>query len=58
VKFAEERAQIQKDKEKLLMEQIGVKEAITRALLSAMGLKHMEEDPVESQVGKLFESIQ
>jgi hypothetical protein len=39
------------------MEQIGVKEAITRALRFVTGLEQMEEDPVESQVGKLVESI-
>jgi hypothetical protein len=58
VKFAEDRVQIQKEKEQLLMEQIGVKEAVTRALRSVTGLEQMEEDPVESQVGKLVEAIQ
>jgi hypothetical protein len=33
-KFAEDKAQIQKEKEQLLAEQIGVKEAVTRALRS------------------------
>jgi hypothetical protein len=46
-KFAEDRAQIQKEKEQLLTEKIGVKEAVTRALHSVTGLEQMEEDPVE-----------
>jgi chromosome segregation ATPase len=57
-KFAEDRAQIQKEKEQLLMEQIGVKEAVTRALRSVSGLAQMEEETTESQVGKLVEAIQ
>jgi hypothetical protein len=56
--FAEDRAQIQKEKEQLLANQIEVKEAVTRALCFVMGLEHMEEHPVESQVGKLAKSIQ
>jgi hypothetical protein len=42
----------------LLVEKIGVKEAVIRVLHSMKGLKHMEEDLVESQVGKLVEAIQ
>ena len=57
-KFAEDRVQIQKEKEQLLAEHIGVKEAVTRALHSVTGLEQMGEDPVESQVGKLVEAIQ
>jgi hypothetical protein len=38
-KFAEDRVQIQKEKEQLLAEKIGVKEAVTRALCSMMGLE-------------------
>jgi hypothetical protein len=57
-KFAEDRAQIQKEKEQLLTEQMGVKEAVTRALHSVMGLAQMEEETTESQVGKLVEAIQ
>jgi hypothetical protein len=57
-KFAEDRAQIQKEKEQLLAEKIGVKEAVIRALHFVMGLEQMEEDPVERQVGKLVEAIQ
>jgi hypothetical protein len=37
VKFVEDRAQIQKEKEQLLAEQIGVKEVVTRALRSVTG---------------------
>jgi hypothetical protein len=40
------------------MEQVGVKEAITRALRSMTGLEKNEEDPVEHQVAQLVESIQ
>jgi hypothetical protein len=57
-KFAEDRAQIQKEKEQLLANQIGVKEAVIRALRFLVGLEWMEEDPVEIQVGKIVESIQ
>jgi VIT1/CCC1 family predicted Fe2+/Mn2+ transporter len=58
VKFAEDKAQIQKEKEQLLTEQMGVKEAVTRALHSVSGLTQIEEDTVESQVEKLAEAIQ
>jgi hypothetical protein len=58
VKFAEDRAQIQKEKEKLLTEQMGVKETVTRALRSVTGLEQREEETTESQVGKLDEAIQ
>lgn len=40
------------------MEKIGVKEAITRALFSMLGMAQMEEETTESQVGKLAEAIQ
>jgi hypothetical protein len=39
----------------LLAEQIGVREVVTRALHSVLGLDHMEEEIAESQVGKLVE---
>jgi hypothetical protein len=42
----------------LLPKQIGVKEAVTRELRSVIGLEQMEEDLMESQVGKLAEAIQ
>jgi hypothetical protein len=34
-----------------------VKEAVTRALFSVLGLAHMEEETMENQVGKLVEYI-
>jgi hypothetical protein len=57
-KFEEERAQIQQEKEKLLVEQVRVKEAVNRALRSVMGLEQKEEEPVEHQVAQLAETIQ
>jgi hypothetical protein len=36
---------------------MGVKEAVTIALLYVLGLAQIEEDTMESQVGKLVESI-
>jgi hypothetical protein len=42
----------------LLAEHIRVKEVVTRELCSVMCLEQMEEDKVESQVGKLVEAIQ
>jgi hypothetical protein len=57
-KFEEDREQIQKEKEQLLVEQIGVREAVTRALRSVPGLAQMEEETTEIQVGKLTEAIQ
>jgi chromosome segregation ATPase len=57
-KFEEEKAQIQQEKEQLLVEQIGVKEAVSRALRSVTGLEKKEEDPVEHQVAQLAEAIQ
>jgi hypothetical protein len=41
----------------LLTEQVGVKEAVCRALRSVTGLEKMEEDPMENQVVKLVEAI-
>jgi hypothetical protein len=57
-KFAEDRAQIQKEKEQFLVKKMGVKEAVIRALRSVTGLEYMEEETAESQVGKLVEAIQ
>jgi hypothetical protein len=37
---------------------MGVKEVVTRALCSVLGLTHIEEDTVEIQVEKLIEAIQ
>jgi hypothetical protein len=42
----------------LLVENIGVKEVVIRELCSVTGLEYMEKDPVEIQVGKIFEAIQ
>jgi hypothetical protein len=38
VKFAEDKEKIHKEKEQLLAEQMGVKEAVTRELRSVSGL--------------------
>jgi hypothetical protein len=40
------------------MEQVGVEEAVCRELHFVIGLKKMEEDPVENRVVNLVESIQ
>jgi len=58
VKFAKDKVQLQKEREHLLVEQIGVKEAVTRALRYVSNLAQIKEDTVESQVGKLIEAIQ
>jgi DNA anti-recombination protein RmuC len=50
-KFEEDREQIQKEKEQLLAEQIGVREAVTRALRSVPGLAQMEEETVKAKWG-------
>jgi hypothetical protein len=57
-KFEEEKAQIHHEKEQLLVEQVGVKQAVSRALRSLMGLEKKEEYLVEHQVANLVESIQ
>jgi hypothetical protein len=56
--FAEDKEQIQKEKEQLLTKQMGVKEVVTRELHSVSGLTQIEEETVESQVEKLNEAIQ
>jgi hypothetical protein len=56
--FEEEKAQIQHEKEQLLVEQVGVKEATSRALHSMMGLEKKEEDLVENKVAHPTEAIQ
>jgi hypothetical protein len=43
-KFEEDRAQIQQEKEQLLTEQVGIREAVSRALRSVTGLEKKEED--------------
>jgi hypothetical protein len=40
------------------MEQIGVREAVTRALHSVLRLAPMEKETTNNQVGKLTEAIQ
>jgi hypothetical protein len=57
-KFEEERAQVKQEKEQFLTEQLGVKEAVDRALRSMMGLEPKAEDRVEHQVVQLAEAIQ
>jgi hypothetical protein len=42
VKFAKDKAQLQKEREHLLVEQIGVKEAVTRALLYVSNLAQIK----------------
>jgi hypothetical protein len=58
VMFEEDKKKIQKEKDQLLAEKIGVKEAVTRALRSVSGLAQEEEESTEIQVGKLAEAIQ
>jgi hypothetical protein len=57
-KFEEEKLHIYHEKEQLLMEQVGVKEEISKALRSVTGLDQNEEDPLEHQVAQLVEAIQ
>jgi hypothetical protein len=57
-KFVEDRVQIQKEKEEILIEQMGLKEEVTISLRSVSGLAQIEEDTMESHVGKLAEAIQ
>jgi uncharacterized protein YaaN involved in tellurite resistance len=42
----------------MLMEQVGFKEAVNKALRSVTGLEKMKEDPMENQVANLVEAIQ
>ena len=58
INFEEDRAQIEQEKGKLLTKQVGVKEAVSRALCFVTGLEQIEEDPVESQVAKLAAAIE
>jgi hypothetical protein len=57
-KFEEDKEKIQKEKDQLLIEHIGVREVVTRQLLSMMGLAQMEEETIKIQVRKLVEAIQ
>jgi hypothetical protein len=58
VKFEEEKVQMQQEREQFLAEQLEVKEAVNRALLSVTGLELQEEDRVTHQVEHLVEAIQ
>jgi chromosome segregation ATPase len=58
VKFDEEKAQMQQGKEQLLVEQLEVKEAVSRALRSVTVLEIKAEDRVMQQVEQLAEAIQ
>jgi chromosome segregation ATPase len=58
VKFDEEKAQLQQEKEQLLAEQLEVKEAVNRALRSVTVLEIKAEDRVTQQVNQLAEAIQ
>ena len=49
---------IQEEKDQLLVEQIAIKEVVTRALHSVLGLAQEEPESTEMQVGKLTEAIQ
>jgi hypothetical protein len=44
-KFEEDRAKIQKEKEKFLTKQIGIEEAVNKAFHSVIGLEKKDEDP-------------
>jgi hypothetical protein len=57
VKFDEEKAQLQQEKEQLLMEQLEVKEAVNKELLSVTVLEIKAEDRVTQQVNQLAEAI-
>jgi hypothetical protein len=45
-KFEEDRAKIQKEKEKLLAKQIGIEEAVNRSFLSMTDLEQKVEEPI------------
>jgi hypothetical protein len=49
-KFEEERVQAKQEKEQFFTEQLGVKEAVNRALHCVTGLEPKAEDRVEHQV--------
>jgi hypothetical protein len=61
VKLQEEKkvveAQLQKEKKQLLVEQVVVKEAVTKACLSMPGLVQEEKELVETQVAKLTKTL-
>jgi hypothetical protein len=57
VKFDEEKAQMQQEKEQLLAEQRKVKELVSRALRSVTVLEIKAEDRVMQQVENFAEAI-
>jgi hypothetical protein len=57
-KWDEERAQLQKEKEQLLVEQLEVKERVNRALRSVTVIEVKAEERVPQQVAQLEEVIQ
>jgi hypothetical protein len=57
-KWDEEKEQLQQHKEQLLAEQLVVKEAVNRALLSVTVVEIKAEDQVTKQVDQLAEAIQ
>jgi hypothetical protein len=57
-KFDEEKAQMQQEKENLLVEQLEVKEAVNGALRSVTVLEIKVEDRVTQQVDQISEAIQ
>jgi phosphopantetheinyl transferase (holo-ACP synthase) len=57
VKFDQNNAKIQEEKDQLLTEQTAVKEAVTKALHVVSGLAQEELESDEIQVGKLDEVI-
>jgi predicted nuclease with TOPRIM domain len=57
-KFEEDRAKIQKEKEKLRAKQVRIEEAFNRAFHSVTRLEKKVEEPIEHQVMKLVEVIQ
>jgi trimethylamine:corrinoid methyltransferase-like protein len=56
--YEEDNANMQKEKDQLLIEKTTFKEAVTKALRSMLGLAQEEEYSIEIQVGKLIEAIQ
>jgi hypothetical protein len=57
VKFDEDNAKFQKEKEQLLTKQVGIEEAVNRAFLSVTDLEQKVEEPLDHQVMKLVEII-
>jgi hypothetical protein len=57
MKFENEKAQIQQEKEQLFVEQLKVKEEVNRALPSVMGLEPKAKDQFKHQVEQIAEYI-